>query len=49
MRFLLKPSTNVDISPTEVDVPIDATIDHVISILTLKYNNINATRISSEI
>ena len=45
MRLLLKQEGDIDISPTEIDVPIDATIDHVISMLTLKYNNIDATKI----
>lgn len=45
MRLILKQEGDIDISPTEVDVPIDATIDHVISMLTLKYNNIDATKL----
>ena len=45
MRLIIKPDDDINIHITEIDVNIDATIDHVISMLTMKYNNIDATEL----
>ena len=45
MRLIIIPDDDINISRTEIDVNIDAIIDHIISLLTMKYNNIDATEL----
>jgi hypothetical protein len=45
MRLILEPSDDIGIPITELDVGIDATPDHVISLLTMRYTNVDATKL----
>jgi hypothetical protein len=46
MRLLVKPGNYLDFTPVTLELYPDSTIEHVISLLTLRYPDLDATKLS---
>lgn len=46
MRLLVKPGDSLDFTPVTLELYPDNTIEHVISLLTLRYPDLDATKLS---